>query len=80
MTVEYFLTLFTDLACVIVRIFDLTTEKEVCVSLPADRWDPLPDLDEYLDYGVESADLYKANNDGYITLEINIETDEEDDE
>ena len=78
MSVDYFLTLATDLSGVVVRIFDCTSEDIVYDGKDSD--DPLFDIDyDIRSYEVDSYDLYIDRN-GKLTLELNITMDEEDED
>ena len=82
MEIYDFLNLFTDLSSVRIRIFDLRIEDIVFDS----RNHPdAPDMVQEIAhsgfdmYEVSSVDLYRDEN-GFTTLELNIETDEDDEE
>lgn len=83
MTVYDWLTMFTELNGYAVRIciFDLRVGKCVCDSAKCETIDLITEI-AYGDYGTYellSVDLYRDNVD-MMCLDLNIETEEEDDE
>lgn len=71
MDVYDFLNLATDLAGVIVSIFDCDSESVVFDSAKGGEYFDIDDAGAFHDYEVESYDLFK-NNDGNVCLELNI--------
>lgn len=80
-SVYWFLNLATDLSCCRVAIYDFRTETVVWSSKNYDGFDIAQEVDYhgFGNYDVESFDVY-TDIDGSLCIEINIETEEDDED
>lgn len=78
-SIYWFLSMATDLSSCIVTIYDLRTEKVVFDSRRCEDVDIAWEVDYqgFGDYELESFDIY-TDSDGAPCIEINIETEEDD--